>query len=140
MDANQKREENSGLLNYLKIMITRNYTDRQRARGVIIGVVGSTILVIGVVMMVLPGPAFIVIPIGLGILATEFAWAKRLLRKVEGKILGQMGIENFKIHGVKMILVLQTFYTVYEEYGNLLDDAIADRLFGCFYTLGYFKQ
>jgi uncharacterized protein (TIGR02611 family) len=50
------------------------------------GVVGSTILAIGVVMMVLPGPAFIVIPIGVGILATEFAWAKRLLRKVEGKI------------------------------------------------------
>jgi hypothetical protein len=47
-------------------------------------------------MMVLPGPAFIVIPIGVGILTTEFAWAKRLLRKVEGKIRGQMGKAEHK--------------------------------------------
>jgi tellurite resistance protein TerC len=30
----------------------------------------------------LPGPAFIVIPIGLAILASEYAWARRWLRKV----------------------------------------------------------
>jgi hypothetical protein len=42
-------------------------------------------------MMVLPGPAFIVIPFGVGILATEFAWARRLLRKVDEKIRGQTG-------------------------------------------------
>jgi hypothetical protein len=29
----------------------------------------------------LPGPAFIVIPLGLAILATEFVWAKKLLKK-----------------------------------------------------------
>jgi uncharacterized protein (TIGR02611 family) len=55
------------------------------------GVVGFTILAIGVVMIVLPGPAFIVMPIGVGILATEFPWARRLLRKVEGKIREQTG-------------------------------------------------
>jgi len=32
--------------------------------------------------LVLPGPAFIVIPLGLAILATEYAWARRWLRKV----------------------------------------------------------
>jgi len=55
------------------------------------GVVGFTVLAVGVVMIVLPGPAFIVIPIGVGILATEFAWSRRLLRKVEGKIREQTG-------------------------------------------------
>lgn len=77
-------------------MLMRIYTARHLAKRLIIGVVGSTILAIGVVMMVLPGPAFIVIPIGVGILATEFAWAKRLLRKVEGKIRGQMGKTEHK--------------------------------------------
>ena len=44
-----------------------------------IAIVGFTVLIIGVAMIILPGPAFIVIPAGLGILAIEFAWAKRLL-------------------------------------------------------------
>ena len=44
-----------------------------------IAVVGFTVLLVGVAMIVLPGPAFIVIPAGLAILAIEFAWAKRLL-------------------------------------------------------------
>lgn len=38
-------------------------------------------LIIGLVMIVLPGPAVVVIPIGLGILATEFIWAKHLLKR-----------------------------------------------------------
>ena len=50
-------------------------------RKVIVGVIGGTIVLIGVVMILLPGPAFIVIPIGLGILATEFVWARRVVRR-----------------------------------------------------------
>lgn len=53
---------------------------------IIVGVIGFTILLIGIFMIVLPGPAFIVIPIGLAILATEFVWAKKLLNKVKAKI------------------------------------------------------
>ena len=79
------------VLNYLKSMLARIYTARHLAKRLIVGVVGFTILAIGIVMMVLPGPAFIVIPVGVGILATEFAWARRLLRKVEGKIREQTG-------------------------------------------------
>jgi tellurite resistance protein TerC len=51
------------------------------ARKVIVAVVGSTVLAIGVALIVLPGPAVIVIPAGLTILATEFVWARRLLRR-----------------------------------------------------------
>jgi uncharacterized protein (TIGR02611 family) len=43
-------------------------------------VVGLTVLAFGVVLIVLPGPAFLVIPAGLAILATEFLWARRLLQ------------------------------------------------------------
>jgi tellurite resistance protein TerC len=52
------------------------------ARRVIVSVVGVTVVLIGVALLVLPGPAFIVIPVGLAILATEYAWARRWLKKV----------------------------------------------------------
>ena len=40
---------------------------------------GIVIVLGGLMMLVLPGPAFLVIPIGLAILSLEFAWAGRLL-------------------------------------------------------------
>jgi tellurite resistance protein TerC len=52
------------------------------ARRVVILVVGMTVLLFGVALLVLPGPAFVVIPIGLAILATEYAWARRWLRTI----------------------------------------------------------
>lgn len=54
----------------------------QQAKRVVRIIVGFTVLAIGVALLVLPGPAFIVIPIGLAILATEFVWARRLLQHV----------------------------------------------------------
>jgi tellurite resistance protein TerC len=55
------------------------------ARRIVITVVGFTVLAIGVAMIALPGPAFIVIPVGLGILGLEFAWARRWLKKAKEK-------------------------------------------------------
>jgi tellurite resistance protein TerC len=43
--------------------------------------VGFTLLLGGALLLVLPGPAFVVIPIGLAILALEFQWADNLLEK-----------------------------------------------------------
>jgi uncharacterized protein (TIGR02611 family) len=48
-------------------------------RRLIIFFVGGLSLIIGVAMLVLPGPAFILIPLGLAILATEFRWARKWL-------------------------------------------------------------
>ena len=42
-------------------------------------IVGATVTLVGVTMLVTPGPALVVIPIGLAMLALEFAWAERLL-------------------------------------------------------------
>jgi tellurite resistance protein TerC len=50
-------------------------------RKLIYSVLGITVLLIGLAMTVLPGPAFIVIPVGLAILASEYAWARRILRR-----------------------------------------------------------
>ena len=50
-----------------------------QAKRMITAVIGFTVLAIGIAMIALPGPAIVVIPLGLGILATEFIWARRLL-------------------------------------------------------------
>jgi tellurite resistance protein TerC len=52
------------------------------ARKVVIAVVGTTVLAVGIALIVLPGPAVVVIPAGLAILGTEFVWARRLLRRL----------------------------------------------------------
>ncbi|HEY4757645.1 MAG TPA: PGPGW domain-containing protein [Chthoniobacterales bacterium] len=58
---------------------------RPRLRRFLIGTIGFSIVLIGLVMIVLPGPAFIILPLGLAILASEFAWARRVWRR--GQIL-----------------------------------------------------
>ena len=57
-----------------------------QARRVIVIVIGFTVLLVGVAMVVLPGPAVVVIPVGLAILATEFIWARTLLDTVKERI------------------------------------------------------
>jgi Putative transmembrane protein (PGPGW) len=52
------------------------------ARRVIVAVVGATVLLLGVALLVLPGPAMLVIPVGLAILGAEFAWARHWLRRL----------------------------------------------------------
>src|SRR5882724_3980507 len=53
---------------------------------IIVAIVGMTVLLVGVAMIVLPGPAVVVIPLGLAILATEFVWARRLLERVRDRV------------------------------------------------------
>ena len=52
------------------------------ARRIAILAVGGTVLAIGIVMIVAPGPAIVVIPTGLAILGAEFAWAKSWLKRL----------------------------------------------------------
>jgi tellurite resistance protein TerC len=56
------------------------------ARRIVIAIVGFTVLVLGIVMIVTPGPAFVAIPLGLAILSLEFAWARYWLSKVRRTI------------------------------------------------------
>jgi uncharacterized protein (TIGR02611 family) len=48
-------------------------------------VAGFTVLAAGIALLIAPGPAFVVIPIGLAMLSLEFAWAERLLAKAVEK-------------------------------------------------------
>ncbi len=47
----------------------------------LVGIIGTTVLLVGLALIFLPGPAFVVIPVGLAILATEFVWARRYLER-----------------------------------------------------------
>ena len=65
----------------------------RHVRKIVVGVVGVTVLLIGIAMIVLPGPATVVIPTGLGILAIEFAWARRLLEELKKRGKSVLGRE-----------------------------------------------
>lgn len=56
----------------------------KKGKRIIVAIVGGTVLAVGFALLVLPGPAIVVIPAGLAILAMEFAWARRWLRKARG--------------------------------------------------------
>ena len=56
------------------------------ARRIVVTIIGSSVLLLGIVMIVTPGPALVVIPVGLAILAIEFVWARRWLRKLRQMI------------------------------------------------------
>lgn len=57
------------------------------ARRVVVAIIGSTVLLLGIAMIVLPGPATVVIPAGLAILGLEFVWARRFLRHLRDSAL-----------------------------------------------------
>jgi hypothetical protein len=72
-------------MKWLQEFSRRTGLDRNpRIRKFVVVLIGSAILLIGPALVVLPGPAVVVIPVGLAILASEFAWARRIIRR--GKI------------------------------------------------------
>lgn len=63
------------------------------ARLIVVTAVGSTVLALGIVMIVAPGPAIVLIPVGLAILGIEFAWARSWLKRVRQHLSGR-GAKN----------------------------------------------
>jgi len=55
----------------------------RQAKRIIKIVVGFTLLIVGVLLLVLPGPGWLTIFFGLALLAAEFAWARRLLDRLK---------------------------------------------------------
>jgi len=62
-------------------------------RRIIVAVVGVSVLLLGIIMIVTPGPAIVVIPVGLAILAIEFVWARHWLRKLR-EMISRRAAEN----------------------------------------------
>ena len=57
-----------------------------RVKRIVVTVIGFIVLFIGIILIVFPGPAFIVIPVGLAILATEYEWAKKAFDKIKRRV------------------------------------------------------
>jgi uncharacterized protein (TIGR02611 family) len=55
---------------------------KRHGRRVAVTIAGIVVLLVGLALCVLPGPGLLVVAAGLAILATEYAWARRLLRRV----------------------------------------------------------
>jgi uncharacterized protein (TIGR02611 family) len=67
-----------------KVVAVVRFMARQSFR-LSVAAVGFTVLGVGVVMLVTPGPGLLVIIAGLAILAHEFAWAARALDKAKAR-------------------------------------------------------
>jgi tellurite resistance protein TerC len=68
------------------------------AKRIVVLIIGMTVLLFGVALIFLPGPAFVVIPVGLAILATEFAWAAhwlQVLRESAAKGVEKLNLKSF---------------------------------------------
>ena len=93
--------------------------DRHRDRSAVVRalyvVIGFTLVLGGLAMLVLPGPAFLVIPIGLAVLSLEFAWAEGLLSRAleQGEIAKRKAAETTKtqriLTGVAIALGVAAF-------------------------------
>ena len=57
----------------------------RNGKRIAVSIAGFAVLLAGVALLVLPGPGWLLIFIGLGILATEYVWAQRLLNKAKEK-------------------------------------------------------
>jgi uncharacterized protein (TIGR02611 family) len=58
----------------------------KQLKKIVVAIIGFTILLVGIILLVTPGPASLVIPAGLAVLATEFVWADNLLKKVKTRL------------------------------------------------------
>ena len=78
----------SDRISKLKLLADADHLIRaglKQIRRLTILLVGVTVVLIGVLMLFTPGPAVVVIPVGLGILGLEFAWARLLLQRFRNK-------------------------------------------------------
>jgi TIGR02611 family protein len=85
-----------------------------------IGILGLLVVVTGIILLPLPGPGWVIIFVGLGIWATEFTWARRLLRFAKAKVqlwTTWMGRQNWFVRGLVglavVLLVAACFWLVF---------------------------
>jgi hypothetical protein len=74
-------------LNYMRAWMRKRMGWIPRpVRRAIVGVIGGTLMLLALIGFILPVmPGFIFVPFGLAILAVEFAWAARWLKKIKKK-------------------------------------------------------
>jgi uncharacterized protein (TIGR02611 family) len=66
-------------------VISKSACNLTQVKRAVVFVAGIAVLLLGIVMLVAPGPGILTTALGLGILATEFIWARRLLKRFRRK-------------------------------------------------------
>lgn len=99
MRETTKDTDSSSLLN--RILSSGWIPNLKFLKRIVVAIVGFSVLLVGVAMIILPGPALIIIPLGLAILATEFVWAQRLLTKAKAYFEKQRQRVADKVRGKK---------------------------------------
>ena len=92
---------------------------------VAVTVIGFAIVIIGIALLALPGPGWLIVFLGLAVLSTEYEWSKRLLAYARGKVrawtewLGRQSIVVRALVGVAcLVLVLAILYLALWWYGT----------------------
>lgn len=102
-------------------------TVKLRAKKIGVAFVGGLVLISGIIMIPYPGPGWLVVFAGLGILATEFEWAQRVLNYAKGKYdaweswLKQQSIIIKIIFGILTCIVVIVTVWLLNGYGLIND-------------------
>lgn len=81
LDESEHHHEGRFSIGLSRILAKLRVDDVPHIKRIIVTIIGGTVVIFGVILIVTPGPAVLVIPAGLAILGTEYAWARRWLRK-----------------------------------------------------------
>ena len=81
-------------------------------RWAIVAVVGSLLVLLGIVFMFIPGPGIPMIVLGVAILATEFAWAAQALAHAKGIASRTANADRIKKEHQMIILAVGTFISL----------------------------
>jgi uncharacterized protein (TIGR02611 family) len=99
---------------------------RQAKRG-LVAIVGSIVVILGIIMIPYPGPGWLVVFAGLGILSTEYEKPKRLLQFARGKYdawNNWMNQQKFAVRAffwlLTTVIVVGTLYLL-NTYGSIND-------------------
>lgn len=75
-------------------------------------IIGTAIVIMGLAAVPLPGPGWLIVFIGLGVLASEFAWAARLLEYAKKKVGAWSDWIRNQSLGVRLLLLAATLAIV----------------------------
>lgn len=84
-------------------------------RRIVVFVVGSALIVLGIILLPLPGPGWAVIFAGLAVLSTEFTWAERLLHWAKGHASTATRLAVRRIKGLERVPFLRRYAETVEH-------------------------
>ena len=105
----------------------------RHAKRIGIGIIGSLIVLIGIVAIPYPGPGWLIVFAGLAVLATEFDWAQRLLNYARGKYDVWVGWLKRQSTPIKAIFMIMTTVVVVVTIWLLNGYGILNDLFNLHY-------